>query len=304
MTGAAFAARAVLWEWASELEDPDPEQRSWKLRYVEGILDACASVGVLGADELVAWRALLAGAAPAGAGGDRAAAARHLEALLADVVPLSREPAPAARAASRRFSAALAALLAAGVLDDGEERVWRERLLAAEAPWLDERDRSRIGGLDGFYAIAVPAATPEEAAADAEEELRLERLLRRGEARRVFLATRVERRDGLAVVAAVARDEAVDLHFHHLGGARSAGFDELEAFHEATAALSAPELRDDAGTVYEAVIAQPVASHGAAGPVDPPRPRALAGVWRYQPAAPAGVRAFTARRDGASWALA
>jgi hypothetical protein len=75
---------------------------------------------------------------------------------------LRRNPTPEERAAGAECSSAIEALRAIGVLDDREHSEWSRRLLAAEAPWLDDPPPG-----EGPWAISIPPETPEEAAEDA-----------------------------------------------------------------------------------------------------------------------------------------
>ena len=308
MSDAAREARTLLWEWLGEADDPDAQQRAWKLARLGGMLDACERAGLLPAEEMRAWRGLAAGEAPASPPAlDPAAARGHLEALLAALRPLSRDPEPGTLAASSRLDGALDALRQAGVLDDEEAAAWRTRSFEAKAPWLDRDDLEELAGYEGdglVFAIGVPARSPEEEAADAAADLELEALMRRGELRRVLTCRAPDRHEGLAILAVVVRAEATEVLFHHVGpphGEFRGGFADLAAFSALADALSPPELVDDAGTTYEPVSPRPVSSHGSGGMPDPARPRVVTGVWRYAPAAPDTARRFTAALDGARW---
>lgn len=301
MNAAQLAARTLLWEWARELEDPDPEQRTWKIEYLTGMLDAAECCGVLDAGELNDWRDLLAGSPPPPpAAADRAAAERHLQNLADAVEPLSREAQPEALAARHRFFAALEALHAAGVLDDADERRWRSRGLAAEAPWLEREEIGEMAQGYGVYAIAVPAHTPEEHAADAEAHGRWELLARRGAARRVFLPRSADRYDGLAIVAVIARTDCTEVVFHHVGQPGSFGAQSMMGFGDG---LSAAALTDDAGRSYTAVTEHPVSATGSGGTPFPERPEVMTGAWRYQPAAAETVTAWTVTTAAGRWTL-
>jgi hypothetical protein len=308
LADAELAARTLLWEWVSEREDPDPEQRAWKIHYCEGLIDACEAAGLLDADEVGRWRHVIAaGGQPPAAQGDEQAATDHLEDLLAAMAPMSREPAPEQLSSWRRFDGALSALHAAGILSDDDRRRWHSRSLAATAPWLDQDDISQLSGIEGAYAISIPATSPEEEAADAKAMADLETLSRRGRAREVFVPEALARHDGLAIAAVVARTEATEVLFHHVGGPQGdmrAGRRGLEGFSAAVDALVPPILTDNAGTRYEPVSQHPVGSHGTGGTPDPDRPRVITGVWRYQPPAPDGVETFEAVLGGASWQVA
>jgi hypothetical protein len=310
LTEATLEARTLLWESASQAcEEDDPEQRAWKVRYAEGLVDGCEHAGLLTAEQVAEWRRLLArGGAPPPAPGDLDAAERHLEELLAAVPPMSREPETTALPAGRRFDAALAALHESGVLSDEVARGWRARGLAAEAPWLAHDEISELvsagEGTDATaIAIPLPAASPEEEAADAEATREIEMVARRGRAKRVFVPNRPQRQDGLAVAAVVTRTEATEVVFHHAGDppaddgsepAAMAGFPKMDD------ALVPPSLEDDNGTVYRPVRDQPLSGHGSAGRE---RPAVITGVWRYQPPAPDSAAAFEVTTPGARWRL-
>jgi hypothetical protein len=309
MTEATLEARTLLWKWAEECRDDDPEQREMKVRYAEGLVDACEYAGLLAADEVVQWRRLLArGGAPPPAAGDLDAAERHLEELLAAVRPMSRKPEPTAFAAGRRFDAALAALHESGVLSDEVGRRWRARGLAAEAPWLARDEISELvsraeepGGIS--IAISLPAASPEEEAADAEAMRKINMAVRRGRAKRVFVANPPQRQDGLAIAAVVARTEATEVVFHYVGdpqGDFGSERAELAALRMTDDALVPPSLEDDKGTVYSPVHERPISSHGSRGPK---RPFVRTGIWRYQPPAPDSAAAFEVTTSGARWRL-
>ena len=267
-------ARALLWEHV----DDDC--------YARSLLDACEHIEVLGQDELAQWRGMLAegGNSPAAAG-DPHAAERHLGERLAAISPLTREPDAAATTAKRRFDAALEALGASGVLGDEAARGWRARDdAAAEASWLDDDDLAEAEAVMRQYELAAHC----------------------GRARRVFVPERVQRHDGLAIIAVVTRTEASEILFHHVGepeGDDTDGFAGLEAFRNTIDRLLPPKLSDDEGTAYASPIEQPVSVHGTGGIPDPDRPRVITGVWRYQPPAPESAAAFDVRTNGASWRL-
>jgi hypothetical protein len=309
LTEATLEAQTLLWEWASmACEDDDPEQREMKVRYVECQVDACEYAGLLAADQVLQWRRLLAqGGAPPPAPGDLDAAERHLAELLAAVPPMSRKPEPTALLAGRRFDAALAALHESGVLGDEVGRRWRARGLAAEAPWLADDEISEISRVEGAsgiaIAIAIPAASPEEEAGDAEAMREIELAARRGRAVRVFVPNRPQRQDGFAIAAVVARTEATEVVFHYVGdpqGDVGSGRAEMAAFGKTVDALVPPSLEDDKGTIYRPVREHPMGSHGSGGPERPP---VITGVWRYQPPAPDSAAAFEATTSGARWRL-
>jgi hypothetical protein len=310
LTEATLEAQMLLWEWAESCEDDDPEQREMKVRYAEGLVDACEHAGLLAADEVVQWRRLLAqGGAPPPAPGDLDAAERHLEELLAAVRPMSRKPELTAVGAGGRFDAALWALHESGVLSDEVARRWRSRGLAAEAPWLAHDEISELlsrGEDPDVISIAIPMpprASAEGEAADAEAMRKMEMIVRRGRAKRVFVPNPPQRQDGLAIAAVVARTEATEVVFDHVGdpqGDFGSERAQLAAFRKTDDALVPPSLGDDAGTVYSPVRDRPVSSHGSAGPERPP---VRTGIWRYQPPAPDSAAAFEVTTSGARWRL-
>jgi hypothetical protein len=303
----ASVARDVLWNWVDEVDDPDEEQRRWKQSRLDGILLACERTGVLPADELGQWRALADGAEPCVAvDADPAAVTLHLERLLDDVRPMTRDEDAARTQASNRFHGALRAIADAGVITDQERSAWHQRELSASAPWLATEVVEHLASGSGFYAIGVPARTPEEEAADEASRREHERLGRRGGLQRVAAASRPERHDGLAVIAVLAREECTEVLFHFVGpphGDTQGGFAGLEAHRAITDALVPPALSDDAGTSYAAASQRPVRSNGTGGMPDPDRPRVVTGAWRYFPPAPEAARGFTATVDGASWTI-
>jgi hypothetical protein len=285
--------RTLLWEWVGELDDDDPEQLAWKRAQADGMLMAAERARVLPAGELVEWRALAAGGVLRAAAGDRAAAERHLDDLLAALRPMTRETDPAARAASRRFSDALDALAAAGLVEEAE---WRRRALAAEAPWMDADEVDELSSGGGIYAVAIPPQSPEDELDDLRHADEMERLSRRGDARRVLVAPAIEHHDELAVVAAVLRTDSTELVFHR-GGMPFDGRPDLGAFREIVDALTPPALADAAGTPYEPAAPRPVSASGAS------ESSAITGIWRYQPAAPVDLPELVATRNGARWVL-
>lgn len=293
MTDPGLHARARLWEYVGFDDDFS--------RYTGFLVDACERVGLIASDEAEQWRRLNAGAEPpTPAAGDFAAAERHLEALLAAVPPISRDDDPAARTAGQRVRGALRALHAAGVLSDEAQRRWHMRVTAASAPWLDQQEPARLEAARGATLIAIPPASPEEAASDAAALDVWELLARRGEARRVYVAERLQRVDGLAILAVVTRTDSTEVHFHHLGEPR--GDDRFgSAFRAAVESLVPPKLSDDHGTGYAPASQQPASAHGVGGIPDPHRPEVITGTWRYQPPALDPVNAFTIETPAARW---
>jgi hypothetical protein len=302
----ALEARSALWRWVQDAEDPDPEQRAWKLAHMDGMVLAAERVGVLDADEVARWREVVAGRPPVAPPADRASAEAHLRALLAEVRPMSRDDDPERRRASNRFHGALGALHEAGVLDEDERAAWHARELRVSAPWLDADAVGALTAPNMLTAIGIPAHTPEEEASDRAAAEEIEAISRRGRVERVVAARSAERHDGLAVVAVAVRSECTDVVFHHVGppmGEAQSGFASLEAFRAVLDSLVAPALGDDRGTAYTPVSRTPVTSHGAGGMPDPERRRVVTGVWRYAPSAPAGARRFTAQADRGRWAI-
>jgi hypothetical protein len=294
------AAMAELHRWLREVDNPDPEQRAWKLAYAEGVIAAYERVGVLSSDEAKRWRARTAAPErPSPAFTDergRAAAERHLEELLSRVLPFRRDPDPADLAAGEECSAAIDALAAAGVLDHNARAGWRRRLLAAQAPWLDDAELPEEGW--SAYAVQVPAQNEAEAAQDAAREAAQARQPQRREVRRVVTGSPA-RQGGLAIVALVEYEDCAELHFHQLVDVPDPESETppLGPFREALEGLAPPLLRDDSGTAYQPVFPRPGSAGGRMG--------AIGGSWLYTPAPPPGAAGFTAT-DAAgelSWRL-
>ena len=303
----AGAAREVLWQWVAEIDDPDPEQLGWKRARIEGILLACERIGLLAADELMRWRAVIDGRAPAGpARTDPEAATAFLASVLRDVRPMTRDEDPERIRASTRFHGALSALADAGVITDEEQTRWHEQELSASAPWLSSDNVEQLASTSGIYAIGIPARTPEEEAADEAARDEHERLGRRGALRRVVTTPTPERHDGLAVIGVLACEECTEVLFHFVGpphGDRDGGFADLDAHRELVDALVPPRLSDDVGTVYEPAGERPVRSTGTGGMPDPERRRVITGAWRYFPAAPPTASEFVAALGATRWTV-
>jgi hypothetical protein len=159
----ASVARDVLWNWTDEAADPDPDQRGWKQARLDGILLACERTGILSTEEIARWRALAGGGEPhVPLGADPDAATRWLDQLLEAVRPMTRDQDAERIQASNRFHGALGALAEAGVITDEERSRWHEREFSASAPWLPTESVEQLASGGGFYAIGVPARTPDE----------------------------------------------------------------------------------------------------------------------------------------------
>ena len=205
------AAMAHLEQLLSQTGDPDdPYQPTREPAYVEGMLLAYERIGVLSQSEAERWRVRLAEAAterdaepePALPEADRAAGVQYLERLVAGAPRLRRKPdARASVLADAECSTALEALRAVGLLDSREHTEWSRRLLAVEAPWLDDPPPPD----EGPWAISIPPETPEEAAEDAAFEAAWAARPKAKTTCRVVTGS-PERHAGLAMIAlAVAR---------------------------------------------------------------------------------------------------
>jgi hypothetical protein len=151
--------------------EPDPDEGTWAPAYGEGALLAYERIGALLTSEVDRWRVRLAAAAsewdadpdPPLPEAARAAATRYLERLLAEVPRVRRNPTPEERAADAECESALETLRTVGLLDQREHTEWSRRLLAVQAPWVDDPPPPD----EGPWIISIPPETPEEAAADA-----------------------------------------------------------------------------------------------------------------------------------------
>jgi hypothetical protein len=195
---------------------------------------------------------------------------------------------------------ALEALRAVGVLDERERSEWSRRLLAAEAPWVDDPPPG-----EGISTIHNPPETPEEAAEDAAFEAAWAARPKAETTLRVVTGS-PERHAGLAIVALAVHEDATSLHFHFLP--EPAPSDEpiphtLQRFHDALDELVPPALRDDCGTAYEPadpfLLSASSHSHGA----DSDTPPATIGTWLYSPAAPNDAATFEIEQPDARWTL-
>jgi hypothetical protein len=300
MRDAALARLEWLLRQASTPDRPEPS-------YLEGTLLAYQHIGVLSGSEADRWRVRLAGAATGDAEPEPPlpetvrAAARYLERLVANVPRLRRNPTPEERAAGAECSSALETLRAVGVLDDREDSEWSRRLLAAEAPWIE--DPPPPG--EGPSVISIPPETPEEAAEDAAFEAARAARPKATATRRVVTAS-PERHAGLAMIALATHEDATSLHFHFVGEPAPADAPSphsMRAFDDALAALVPPALRDERGTAYEPVDPHPVsASSHSSGPDSDPR-LVIIGAWLYTPAAPDQATTFEIEQAGHCWTL-
>jgi hypothetical protein len=303
------AALAHLEKWLSDVRDPDPEQRAWKQAYGDGATLAFERLGLISPEEAQRWRARFREDVPALPpepaldAPARSAAAEYIAMLVERVKPLRREPDDEVIRGGVECATAIEALYAVGALDAGAYDHARARLLAAQAPWLDEPVPPPADGR--FFAIEVPPETEEQAAEDAAQAAALAaRPAARG-VRRIVLGS-PERHNGLAIVALVAHEDVVGLHFHYLGDRQRnarAGLDSLDAFDQTLEGLRPPTLTDEIGTAYEPIDRRPSSAGGAGGMPDPERREAITGFWLYTPSAPDAVHAFEVRRGGDEWHL-
>jgi hypothetical protein len=302
MREAALARLEWLLRQASTPDRPEPA-------YLEGTLFAYQRIGVLPSSEADRWRVRLAGAAterdaepePPVPETVRAAGARYLERLVADVPRFRRNPTPDERAAGAECASAIETLRAVGVLADREETEWHRRLLAAQAPWLD--DPPPPG--EGPWVISIPPETPEEAAEDAAFEAAWAARPKAETTPRVVTGS-PKRHAGLAMIALAVHEDATSLHFHFVG--ERAPVDapsphSTRALDDALDALAPPALRDDRGTSYEPVDPRPVsASSHSHEPESDPR-LVIVGAWLYTPAAPDEAATFEIEQAGGRWTL-
>jgi hypothetical protein len=299
------AAMAHLEQLLSQTGDPDdPYQPTREPAYVEGMLLAYERIGVLSKSEAERWRVRLAEAAteqdaepPALPDADRAAGVQYLERLVAGAPRLRRNETPDERAADAECSTALEALRAVGLLDRREHTEWNRRLLAVQAPWVEDPPPPDAGP----WAISIPPETPEEAAEDAAFEAAWAARPKAKTTRRVVTGS-PERHAGLAMIALAVHEDATSLHFHFVG--EPAPVDHpSRAFEEALDTLVPPALRDDRGIAYEPVDPRPVsASSHSREPDSDPR-RVIIGAWLYTPAAADEAATFEIEQAGGRWTL-
>jgi hypothetical protein len=287
----------------------DPYQPTRDPAYVEGTLVAYERLGLLSSSEADRWRARLAGAAaewdaepePAFPAAVRAAGARYLERLVAGAPRLRRNPTTEERAADAECSSALEALRVVGLLDEREHTEWDRRLLAVQAPWVD--DPPPPG--EGPWAISIPPETPEEAAEDAAFEAAWAARPKAETTHRVVTGS-PERHGGLAMIALAVHEDATSLHFHFLGEPATVGAPSPHshrAFEEALDALDPPALRDDHGTAYEPVEPRPISASSHSREPDPDPRRVIIGAWLYTPAAPGEATTFEIEQERGRWTL-
>jgi hypothetical protein len=283
----------------------NPDQPTREPAYVEGTLLAYQRIGALSSSEADRWRARFARAATERDTGPepplpeaaRAAAAQYLERLVAGVPRLRRNPMPEERAAGTECSSAIETLHAIGALDDPEHTEWSRRLLAAEAPWLDDPPPPD----EGPWAISIPPETPEEAAEDAAFEAAWAARPKAETTRRVVTGS-PERHAGVAIIALAVHEDAISLHFHFVGEP-APGDHSMWAFEDALDALVSPALRDDRGVAYEPVEPRPIsASSHSREPESDPR-RVIIGAWLYTPAAADDATTFHIEQAGHRWML-
>jgi hypothetical protein len=299
------AALARLEFLLSESCYPDPEPA-----YLEGTLLAYQRIGVLSRSEADRWRVRLArGASEWDAESEpplpeamRAAGAQYLGRLVAGVPRFRRNPTPEERAAGAECSSALEALRAVGVLDERDHTEWSRRLLAAQAPWLD--DPSPPPG-EGAGTINIPPETPEEAAEDAAFEAAWAARPKAETTRRVVVGS-PGRHAGLAMIALAVHEDATSLHFHYVGEPAPDDAPEshsMRAFEEALDALGPPVVRDDRGSAYEPVEPRPISASSHSSEPDSDRRQVIIGAWLYTPAAPDEAASFQIEQAGHRWTL-
>jgi hypothetical protein len=299
------AALARLERLLRQAGDRDPDQPTWEPAFFEGALLAYERIGVLSRSEVDRWQVRLAGAAtewdaepePPLSEAVRAAGTRYLERLVEGAPRLRRNPTPEERAGDAECSSAPEALRAVGLLDEHEHREWSRRLLAAQAPWVD--DPPPPG--EGPWVISIPAETPKEAAEDAAFEAAWAARPKAKTTRRVVTGS-PERHAGLAMIALAVHEDATSLHFHFVGEPAPVGRSS-RAFEDALDALMPPVLRDDRGVAYEPVEPRPVsASSHSKKPDSDPR-RVIIGTWLYAPAAPDEAATFQIEQACGRWTL-
>jgi hypothetical protein len=192
---------------------------------------------------------------------------------------------------------------ALGVLDDGEHADWHARLLAAEAPGLD--DPAPPSGCDVAYPIEIPPETEEEAAEDAAAEAAWEARPTAARVERVVVVS-TERHAGLAIVALRVHEDATSLHFHFLGGHAPSEASQSRSprvFSELVEGLEPPMLRDDPRHRLQPRRLPP--DLGLGGGRDARRGAPPGRHWRLalRARAPAEATAFFAEQGSERWPL-
>jgi hypothetical protein len=303
------AVAHLEWRLRQAGDPDDPYQPTREHAYVEGMLLAYERIGVLSSSEADRWRARLAEAAtewdaepePPLPEAVRAAGARYLERLVAGAPRLRRNSTPEERAADAECSSALEALRAVGLLDDREHTDWNRRLLAVQAPWVDDPPPPD----EGPWVISIPPETPEEAAEDAAFEAAWAARPKAETTHRVVTGS-PQRHAGLAMVALAVHEDATSLHFHFVGEPATVDAPSPHshrAFEEALDALDPPALRDDRGIAYEPVEPRPISASSHAREPDPDPRRVIIGAWLYTPAASDEATTFEIEQEGGRWKL-
>jgi hypothetical protein len=288
----------------------DPDNSMVESAYLEGALSAYQRIGALSSSEADRWRARFETAATERDAGPepplletaRTAATQYLERLVVEAPRLRRNPTPGERAADTECSSALEALHAVGVLDDHEQAEWTQRLLAAQAPWLD--DPTPPPG-EGPWAISIPPETPEEAAEDAAFDAAWAARPKAKTTRRVVTGS-PERHGGLAMIALAVHEDATSLHFHFVGERNpldAPARHSMSSFQDALDALVPPALRDDRGVVYEPVDQHPISASSHSTEADSDPRQVVIGTWLYTPAAPDEATSFSIEQAGGRWTL-
>jgi hypothetical protein len=304
------AAMAYLERCLSQAGDPDdPCQPTSEPAYLDGMLLAYERIGVMSRSEADRWRVRLADATterdaepePPLPEHDRAAGFQYLERLVAGAPRLRRNETPEERAADAECSTALEALRAVGLLDRREHTEWNRRLLAVQAPWVE--DPPPPG--EGLWAISIPPETPEEAAEDAAFEAAWAARPKAERTRRVVTGS-PERHGGLAMIVLVVHEDATSLLFHFIGDPAPSDAPSPHphrAFDEALDALDPPVLHDDRGITYEPVEPRPISASSHAREHDPDPRRVITGAWLYTPAATDEATTFHVEHERGRWTL-
>ena len=102
-----------------------------------------------------------------------------------------------------------------------------------------------------------------------------------------------ERHDGIAITAIIVHENAMAVHFHHVGEPMGRAGLELRGFTTSVDGLTPPALVDDRGGTYEATLERPNSANGTGGIPDPDRRRVITGWWLYTPAPPDDAQRFT-----------